>query len=163
MDRIIDRMLATTAIVAAAAFLSLPAAHADEAGIKVGVLKCDVESGVSFVFGSTRDVLCRYSPTGGSEAETYVGQIEKYGVDIGYMESGVMVWAVLAPSEEMKAAALAGTYVGATADVALGAGVGAKVLVGGGNSIALQPLSISGAEGVNIAAGLAALKLNSAE
>ncbi len=163
MDRIIDRMLATTAIVAAAAFLSLPAAHADEAGIKVGVLKCDVESGVSFIFGSTRDVLCRYSPTGGSEAETYVGKIEKYGVDIGYVESGVIVWAVLAPSDDMKATALAGTYVGATADVALGAGVGAKVLVGGGNSIALQPLSISGAEGVNIAAGLAALKLNAAE
>lgn len=163
MYRIIDRFLATTAIAATAAFLSLPAAHANEAGVNVGVLKCNVESGFSFVFGSTRDVQCDYSPTAGGQAASYAGQIKKYGVDIGYVENGVMIWAVLAPSEDMKASALAGTYAGATADVALGAGVGAKVLVGGGNSITLQPLSISGAEGVNIAAGLAALQLDAAE
>ena len=53
-----------------------------------------------------------------------------------------------------------GTYVGATADAAIAVGLGANVLVGGSeNSIALQPISVEGQTGVNIAAGLAAFKL----
>jgi hypothetical protein len=44
--------------------------------------------------------------------------------------------------------------------VAFAVGLGANVLVGGSqNSIALQPVSIEGEAGVNIAAGLATFKL----
>ena len=45
---------------------------------------------------------------------------------------------------------------------AAGAGLGANALVGGGNSFALQPFSISGQKGVNIAAGLVKLSLKAA-
>jgi hypothetical protein len=38
-------------------------------------------------------------------------------------------------------------------------GLGANVLLGGGNSIALQPLSISGQEGLNVAGGIGAITL----
>ena len=56
--------------------------------------------------------------------------------------------------------ALAGSYGGATASAAAGVGVGANVLVGGsGNTISLQPISIEGMTGLNIAAGVAALTL----
>ena len=56
---------------------------------------------------------------------------------------------------------LAGTYVGATAEVSIAAGLGANVLVGGSNrSVALQPLSVQGQVGLNIAAGIGALELH---
>jgi hypothetical protein len=42
-----------------------------------------------------------------------------------------MTWSVLAPTTELHTHALAGKYVGATADVSSGLGGGAKVLVGG--------------------------------
>ena len=49
-----------------------------------------------------------------------------------------------------------GTYAGATGSATVGVGVGANVLVGGsGNSIALQPVSIEGTTGLNVAAGIA--------
>jgi hypothetical protein len=55
---------------------------------------------------------------------------------------------------------LRGSYVGATADAALGIGGGAKVLVGGSNNtIALQPVSVQGQTGLNLAVGVAELSI----
>ena len=163
MHRISYSSIVGAALIASAALLPGSTASAGEEGVKAGVLRCDVGSGVGFIFGSTKDVDCLFSPGGGQPTEKYVGEIKKYGIDIGYSESGVMIWAVLAPSADVKAGALAGTYAGATAEAAAGAGVGANVLVGGGKSISLQPLSISGIEGVNVAAGLGVLNLKAAE
>jgi hypothetical protein len=59
---------------------------------------------------------------------------------------------------------LTGTYAGVGAEASVGLGLGANVLVGGSSSgIALQPLSLSAQQGVNIAAGIAALELRSDE
>jgi hypothetical protein len=56
--------------------------------------------------------------------------------------------------------ALAGNYAGVSADAAVGLGVGANALVGGSkNSIVLQPLSVEGQTGINIAVGVAELSL----
>ena len=69
-------------------------------------------------------------------------------------------WAVFAGGKT-KRGALAGSYGGASAEATVGVGLGANVLVGGfKKSIALQPLSIQGQEGLNIAAGIAGLSLN---
>ena len=55
---------------------------------------------------------------------------------------------------------LSGDYVGAQGSASVGVGVGGNVLVGGSaNSIALQPLSVQGQVGVNVAAGLESLEL----
>ena len=55
---------------------------------------------------------------------------------------------------------LAGDYGGVTAAVALGVGVGANALIGGyQNSIALQPLSVEGMTGLNLAGGVGVLTL----
>jgi hypothetical protein len=69
-----------------------------------------------------------------------------------------MVWAVLAPTSNPGPGSLAGTYVGVTGSATVGAG--ANVLVGGsGNSISLQPLSIEGNTGLNVAGGIAEMTL----
>lgn len=136
-------------------------AVAQDAGVKAGVLKCNVAGGWGFILGSTKDLNCIYSAASGG-SERYTGEVQKFGVDIGYTESGVIVWTVFAPSLKLKPGALKGTYTGVSAEVSAGMGLGANVLVGGGNSVSLQPLSIQGQEGLNVAAGIGSIHLDAA-
>jgi hypothetical protein len=130
-----------------------------QGGVQVGTLTCNVSAGWGFVFGSTRSLRCTFSPRPGY-AEHYVGTISKFGVDIGYLQSAVMIWGVVAPTTHMAPGALAGNYVGATAGGAVGVGASANALIGGSNrSITLQPLSIQGNTGLNVAAGVASMTL----
>ena len=83
----------------------------------------------------------------------------KFGLDLGVTTGGAMIWAVYAPSN-MQIGALAGFYGGASAEATVGAGVGANVLVGGSNrTVTLQPLSVQGQAGLNVAAGVAGIEL----
>ena len=90
------------------------------------------------------------------------GSITKFGLDLGATAGGEMVWAVYAPSNK-KFGALAGQYGGASAEATVGAGVGANVLVGGSNrTVTLQPVSVQGQAGLNVAAGVAEIDLRPA-
>jgi hypothetical protein len=60
--------------------------------------------------------------------EALVGAINKFGVDIGYVEGAVMAWAVLAPTNNPGPGLLAGTYVGATGSASVGARCAASSL-----------------------------------
>jgi hypothetical protein len=72
-----------------------------------------------------------------------------------------MVWSVVVPTVNFAPGLLSGSYGGVTASATVGVGVGANVLVGGsGNSIALQPLSVEGTTGLNVAAGIAEMTVN---
>jgi hypothetical protein len=124
--------------------------------VQAGSLSCHEAGGWGFVFGSSHDIHCTFLPVSG-RPERYTGSISQFGVDIGYQQI-VIIWGVLAPTTIPGPGALAGTYVGATASAAVGAGVGANVLVGGSNkSISLQPVSLEGGVGLNVAGGIAAL------
>lgn len=136
-----------------------PAHHESEAGVKVGTLSCNVESGWGFVFGSSKDLHCTYTPDKGKPAR-YTGAINKFGVDIGYSEGGVMVWVVVAPTSDVGPDALEGEYGGVSAGASVGVGGSANALLGGlDKSIALQPLSLEGHQGLNLAAGIAGVEL----
>jgi Protein of unknown function (DUF992) len=155
--------IALAAIGLAASLAGSAPGTAAEGGVKAGYLKCDVEGNVSFIFGSSRDITCTYKPDGAARVDRYVGEIKKYGVDIGYQTNGVILWGVVAPTNDVGTGALAGDYGGVSADVALGLGVGANALIGGsGNHIVLQPLSVEGIEGINIAGGIGILTLRAA-
>lgn len=133
-----------------------------QAGVRVGTLSCNVAAGWGFVFGSSKALHCTFAP-GPGHVEHYAGSISKFGVDIGYTEGGVLVWAVFAPGPNIGPGALAGSYVGATGSATVGVGAGANVLVGGSNrTISLQPLSIEGNTGLNVAAGIGAITLQRA-
>jgi hypothetical protein len=143
-------------LVAGASALETPA---QAQGVKAGVLTCNVAGGFGFIFGSSRSVNCTFS-AGSAPPQHYVGAINKFGVDIGYVQGAVMVWAVLAPTTNPAPGSLAGTFVGATGSATVGVGVGANVLIGGSaNSISLQPLSIEGNTGLNVAGGIAQMTL----
>ena len=151
-------ILAAAAVgVAASAFGLEAPAHA-AVGVKVGELSCHVSSGWGFVFGSSRSLHCTY--TGNGQVAHYAGNVSKFGVDIGYLQSGVLVWDVFAPTTDLGPAALSGSYGGVTAGATVGVGADANALIGGSTrQVALQPLSIAGNTGVNVAAGIAALSL----
>ncbi|HKF71052.1 MAG TPA: DUF992 domain-containing protein [Stellaceae bacterium] len=150
------------AVVAVGALAFTTPAPAQQSGVKAGVLTCNVSSGWGFVFGSSRSLRCTYSPKPGV-AEHYAGTIKKFGVDVGYVSSAVIVWGVIAPTTDVAPGALAGDYAGATAGVSVGVGLGANVLVGGSNKqFALQPVSIEGNQGLNVAAGIGAISLTHA-
>lgn len=149
------KSIGTVALALALAGSAAPA-QADNGGVKAGYLKCEVEGNVSFIFGSSRDMVCTYTPGTGKRVDRYSGKVKKFGVDIGYQESGVILWGVIAPTADVGHGALAGDYGG----VAAGYGVGANALVGGSSdSIVLQPLSVEGIKGINLAAGIGILSL----
>jgi Protein of unknown function (DUF992) len=151
--------IAISALGLAAGISAVGTPASAQSGVQVGTLTCNVASGFGFIFGSSRAVNCTFAPAGGPPRH-YTGSIDRFGVDIGYVSGGVLLWTVFAPTANIEAASLAGTYAGATASATIGVGLGANVLVGGsGNSIALQPLSIQGTTGLNVAAGIAALTL----
>jgi hypothetical protein len=130
--------------------------------VQVGTLKCSISAGVGMLVGSQRNVACNFQPDSGPP-EAYTGTITRIGVDVGFTTGGAMVWGVFTDTSRYTGM-LTGTYAGATAEATLAAGLGANVLIGGSNhSVALQPLSVQGQVGLNIAAGIGALDLHYAQ
>jgi hypothetical protein len=118
--------------------------------------------GVGFVFGSSKDLSCLFTRTDGI-AERYTGSIKKFGVDIGFTKEAQIVWLVFAPGS-IAPGSLAGSYGGATASATVGVGAGANVLLSGSNKqITLQPVSVEGSVGLNVAAGIGAVDLVAAK
>lgn len=145
-----------------ATMVSIGAAYpaaAESIGVTAGLLDCNVGSGWGLILGSSRAVSCVYTPTSGTP-QHYSGSIKKFGVDIGYLSSATIVWAVAAPTSGVSPGALAGDYMGATGSASVGAGVGANVLFGGfQRSITLQPVSLEGNQGLDVAGGIADVTL----
>jgi hypothetical protein len=74
-----------------------------------------------------------------------------------------MQWLVLAPTKSgYGPGALAGDYAGASAEASAVVGAGANVLVGGSDrTFTLQPVSVQGQTGVNVAVGVTSFHLES--
>lgn len=137
------------------------AAPTEAATVKVGMLVCDIEAGAGFILGSRKALSCDFNPLRGAP-ELYDGAITKLGIDAGLTGGTRVIWAVFAPSSSIDSGALEGNYYGLTAEVTPAVGLGANILVGGfDQSINLQPISVQGQVGVNVAAGVARMRLNS--
>jgi hypothetical protein len=127
--------------------------------IKAGVLTCDVSEGMGYIIGSQKLVSCSFMPEGPGRREDYDGSITKFGLDLGLTRGGFMVWSVFT-NTVAGPGFLAGDYFGASGEVTVAAGLGANVLVGGSNrTVALQPISLGGQTGLNLAIGVANLHL----
>jgi len=168
MRRSVFAMLGATALIAGAALYGqthaqTPAQGTPQArgssGANVGTLTCNVAGGIGFIFGSSKELSCLFARTDGI-AERYTGAVKKFGVDIGFTKEAQIVWLVFAPGS-IAPGSIAGGYGGATASATVGVGVGANVLVGGSNrQITLQPVSVEGSVGLNVAAGIGEIELN---
>ena len=153
--------LAALAVVAAVA-LPTPAMAQGRDRTKAGTLTCDISGGIGLIITSKKELTCMFTPSQPGPREVYTGSITKFGLDLGATAGGEMVWAVFAPSNR-RFGALAGHYGGASAEATVGAGIGANVLVGGSErTVTLQPVSVQGQVGLNVAAGVAGLELRPA-
>ncbi|MDI4238983.1 DUF992 domain-containing protein [Bradyrhizobium sp. 31Argb] len=149
---------AGTAIVMLASVITGASAQQPER-VRVGVLECRGGASVGFIVGSVTHLGCVLRAEGVPE-DRYIATIQKVGLDIGITEETALAWGVYAPVSRIGPGDLSGNYAGAQGSATLGVGVGGNVLVGGSNnSIALQPLSLQGQVGLNVAAGLASLEL----
>jgi hypothetical protein len=157
MNKRLSVLAAATAAVVAIG-VGAPAQAQSKAGINAGSLTCNVAGGVSFVFGSSRELSCIFAGNDGA-AQRYKGTVKRYGVDIGFTKEAQIMWVVFAAGK-VTSGALAGSYVGAAAAATVGVGLGVNALVGGNNKqITLQPVSVEGNTGLNIAAGVAEIQL----
>lgn len=132
-------------------------AQAQQRGVELGMLECTIAGGIGMIVSSEKELACSFRPAGQKFApEAYFGAVTKYGLDIGATGKTLMQWLVLAPSADIYApGALAGNYVGASAEASAAVGGGANFLVGGSNqTFTLQPVSLQAQTGLNLAIGV---------
>jgi len=151
-------MRRTFLLAAAMLAVWVGAVHAQDR-VRVGVLECRGGASIGFIVGSVTNLGCVLRVEGLPE-DRYIATIRKVGVDLGITQETALAWAVYAPVAQLGPGDLSGTYAGAQGSASVGVGAGGNVLVGGSqNSIALQPLSLQGQVGLNVAAGLESLEL----
>ncbi len=129
---------------------------------QIGTLACDVSKGIGMIVMEKQKLSCVFKQHKGG-ADNYTGSIDQYGVALGEVASGHLIWGVVAATSGLPAGALAGTYGGVGANASVGPGAGANILVGGtGRAFSLQPISVEGQEGINFAGGVTTVTLNPA-
>jgi hypothetical protein len=151
------RLLILT-LAAAALITPLAAANALPP-VRAGILQCQGGQNVGFVVGSVTSLECVFQSEG-RRPEPYIATVRRYGLDLGITAQTQLAWAVNAPNSRISRGELAGNYGGVGVNASVGIGGGGNFLVGGpANSFALQPLSVQGQTGLNVAAGIADIEL----
>lgn len=158
------RIRTLAASVFAAGLVMPLAAQAAPSGDKLGVLECTVDGGIGLLIGSSKKVNCTFAQSNG-DVDSYTGSISKLGLDVGITGESFIKWVVFTPSgAELDDHPLAGKYVGVSTGVSLGIGLGANALVGGNDKqIGLQPVSIEGQTGLNVALAVSTLNLEASK
>jgi hypothetical protein len=152
------RMSAVMCVFLAAAFSS--AAAQGPPPLRVGGLTCNTGPRVGLIVGSRQEMRCIFNETATGRQYNYAGTIRRVGLDVGVTRGGTLFWGVFARNSRIGPGTLRGSYVGASGNAAIGLGLGANVLVGGSRrTITLQPLSVEGQLGVNLALGVSNLIL----
>lgn len=156
----LSKMFGLTAVAFAA---SVATANAQQPGsVQVGVLECRGGQNVGYVLGSNAQLNCVFQSAGG-RAEGYIANIRRFGLDLGFTENTTVQWAAFAPTTRVPRGALAGNYGGVGTNASVGVGFGGNFLVGGqANSYSLQPISVQGQTGLNVASGIVQLELQPA-
>ena len=146
--------LATLALLA-------PIATANAAPqVQAGVLQCQGGENVGFVVGSVTRLECVFQSANARRPEPYVATVKRIGLDLGVTATTQLAWAVSAPTTQLPRGALAGSYGGVGVNASVGLGAGGNFLFGGpNNAYALQPISVQGQTGLNVAAGIAGIDL----
>src|SRR5215208_7071932 len=158
MRRLGHMRLLTLTIASLALLAPIASANAAPA-VRAGILQCQGGQNVGFVVGSVANLECGFQSEG-RRPEPYIARVQRIGLDLGVTAQTQLSWAVNAPNSRLGRGELAGSYGGVGANASIGIGGGGNFLVGGpANAYALQPLSVQGQTGLNVAAGVADLQL----
>jgi hypothetical protein len=152
-------MRVSTITIAMAALMAPIASANALPPARAGILQCQGGQNVGFVVGSVTSLECVFRSEG-RPPDPYIATVRRYGVDLGFTDQTRLAWAVNAPTGRIGRGELAGSYGGVGANASVGVGFGGNFLVGGqANAYALQPLSVQGQTGLNVAAGVAGIEL----
>lgn len=147
-------------IVAGLATVPSSTATAQAAKVVAGTLTCKGGANVGLIVGSTQDLECKFNPAGKGRVRDFKATITKVGVDIGFKAESVIVWTVLGSASTVPSKIMIGNYAGVSAEASVALGAGANALVGGSDkSVVLQPLSVQGQTGLNLAVGVTELRI----
>ena len=93
-------LIRTLASLAAALTLSALATSPAPAqnATQVGRLSCDVSAGVGMILMQKQTMRCMFIPAAGGPPEPYLGRIDEYGVALGAVGQGHLIWGVFAPA-----------------------------------------------------------------
>ena len=126
---------------------------------KAGILSCDVSAGVGLILAQKQTLRCIFTPASGA-ASMSIPAVSMNMASRWRGGAGASGVGVLAPVEGVPHGALAGTYAGVGGEATAGVGLGANALIGGtGRAFSLQPVSIEGQVGVNVAGGITTVTL----
>ena len=122
--------------------------------VDLGRLVCSASDVQNRIFRTTIELDCEFVRiTGGRES--YTATVRRKGVNLSVKDQMVVIWAVTLAGDARAPDSLAGTFVGAGAEIAVGAGGGMRMLVGGGeNAVTLSPTSYTGVTGVGVSLGV---------
>ncbi len=144
----------------ALAVLGVDAKEEASARVEAGMLTCEVGKGFALIFSKPRDLHCVFHKSNGQN-EAYAGKLREFGLDVGVSGRGVIAWEVIASTTALAPGELAGTYAGVEAGAAAVIGGRGRVLIGGADkTVSLQPLSVQGETGINLALGVASMSLH---
>lgn len=147
-------------IAAGFASVSTTTAEAQTARSLIGTLTCRGGPHVGMIVGSQQTLDCSYQPEGRSRPRNYIATITKVGVDIGFKNETMLIWQVLGSTDVRRGPLLVGDYGGVSAEASVALGVGANALVGGSDkSIVLQPISVQGQTGLNVALAVTSMTI----
>lgn len=154
------RLSSLLGVAVAALVASFATANAQQPqGVRIGVLECRGGQNVGMVITSATTLECFFTSQG-RRPEPYLAHVSRIGVDLGVTENTTLAWAVHAPTRQVGRGDLAGNYGGVGGNVSFGFGGGGNLMWGGSqNSFALQPLSLQGQTGLNVAGGVVGLTL----
>jgi hypothetical protein len=154
------RLSSLLGVAVATLVASVATANAQQQGaVQVGVLECRGGQNVGMVITSATTLECVFRSEG-RRPEPYLAHVSRFGVDLGVTQNTSFAWAVHAPTRQLGRGDLAGNYGGVGGNVSFGLGGGGNLMWGGSqNSYALQPLSLQGQTGLNVAGGVVGLQL----
>jgi len=136
----------------------------EHGSIETGGLTCyKVEGGYNYLVTSKALMRCVFKNSDALEA-WYKGESGvKLGVSLKWDKQQTLHFAVLSSTsaDVPEGDFLSGSYAGAGAEVSLGVGIGARLLVGGSDKTTSLKPAIETSEGIGVAAGLTYLDLES--
>ena len=106
-------------VLFAGAALGLSTVNPAWSKTQIGMLRCDTSIGIGEILVRKQTMNCTFTHTDG-KTEKYTGTVHQYGVEIGMVKEGHLVWAVFAVSPATGTGLLAGKYAGVTASAAAG-------------------------------------------
>ncbi len=129
---------------------------------KVGTLTCDISGGIGMIIASKKAVTCMFTPSAAGPREVYTGSISKFGLDVGATSGGEMVWTVFAPSNKEIRRARRHITAAPAPKRQWCRSRRQRPDRRFDRTVTLQPVSVQGQTGLNLAVGVSGLELRPA-